>query len=166
MTQLPAILLHEVSFVARPGPFGLSLASSMASNRVVEVLGYSTCTESTGQGNDNELIPTINKCPAVTEMGDRLVTIDMGEKLGAVPLFWEGTGSPCNTMWLGPSLPSYQVASILGPSNSLATTDMGRKSGAVPLGGEAGSAPNTMLLGSRPIFIPSGILIHPAVCRQ
>jgi len=47
-------------------------------------------------------------------MGDRLATIDMGQKLGAVPLMGE-TGSPsypCNTMWPGRGLPSYQLASL------------------------------------------------------
>jgi len=35
--------------------------------------------------------PIMYKCSAVAEMGDRLATIDMGRKLGAVPLiFWEG----------------------------------------------------------------------------
>jgi len=49
----------------------------------------------------------------------------------------------------------------------LATTNMGRKlGGCVPYGGEAGSACNTMWPGPRPTFIPSGILIHPAVCPQ
>jgi len=40
----------------------------------------------------------------------RLATIDMGRKLGALPLFWvEGAGYPSNTVSLGPrpaSLPS------------------------------------------------------------
>jgi len=49
-------------------------------------------------------------------MGDHLATIDMGQKLGALPHFW---------------------------------------------GGGAGSPSDTMLLGSRPTFLPSGILIHP-----
>jgi len=39
-----------------------------------------------------------NKCSAaVAEMGDRLATIDMGRKLGAVPLLG-GAWSPSNTM--------------------------------------------------------------------
>jgi len=56
-------------------------------------------------------------------MGDRLETIDMGRKLGAVPLYpflGRGDGSPCNTMQPGP----------------------------------------------RPTFVPSGILINPAVWPQ
>ena len=45
-----------------------------------------------------------NKCLAVVEMGNRLATIDMGRKLGAVPLlfFGGGAGSPFNTMWPRP----------------------------------------------------------------
>jgi len=53
----------------------------------------------------------LNKCSAAAEMGDRLATIDMGQKLGAVPLLG-GTGSPCNTTWPGPRpIPPYQVVS-------------------------------------------------------
>jgi len=59
-----------------------------------------------------------NKSSAVAEIGDRLATIDMGRKLGSVPLFflggWRGSWAPSNTIWSGP----------------------------------------------RPIFVPSGILIH------
>jgi len=51
-----------------------------------------------------------NKCSAVAELGNHLVTTDMGQKLGAVPLFLGGgAGSPSNTMSPGPrtiSIPS------------------------------------------------------------
>jgi len=50
-----------------------------------------------------------NKSSAVAEMGDRLATIDMDQKLGAVILFKGGAGTPSNTMSLGlrpTSLPS------------------------------------------------------------
>jgi len=42
----------------------------------------------------------LDKCSTVAEMGDRLVTIDMGRKLGrgSVP-YGEEAGSPCNTIW-------------------------------------------------------------------
>jgi len=45
---------------------------------------------------------------------------------------------------------------------------MGRKLGARPLFGRrgAGSPSNTMSLGLRPISLPSGILIHPAIWLQ
>jgi len=45
-----------------------------------------------------------NKCSAVAETDDRLSTIDMGQKWGAMPPFSGGAGSPSNTMW------PYQVA--------------------------------------------------------
>jgi len=97
------------------------------------------------------------KCSAVAEMGDRLATINMGWKLGAVPLFFGGGG-------LGPYLTQCGLGRVylrtkwhLDPSSRLATTDMGRK-----LGGGAGSPSNTM----RPTFVVSGILIHPAVWPQ
>jgi len=34
-----------------------------------------------------------NKSSAVDQMGDHLATIDMGRKLGGVPLFWGGGAS-------------------------------------------------------------------------
>jgi len=46
---------------------------------------------------------------------------------------------------------------------------MGGKLGDLPLFGEGSwvsTLPNTMLLGSRPISVPSGILIHPAIWPQ
>jgi len=47
---------------------------------------------------------------AVTQMGDRLATIDMGRKWGRAAVGgWVPTGSPSNIMWPGPrhtSLPS------------------------------------------------------------
>jgi len=53
------------------------------------------------------------KCSAVAEMGDRLATIDMGQKVGAaVPLFGKGElDSHLTQCRLGRSLPPYQVAS-------------------------------------------------------
>jgi len=35
-------------------------------------------------------VENFNKCSAVAEMGDRLATIDMGRKWGAVPLLGGG----------------------------------------------------------------------------
>ena len=87
-------------------------------------------------------------------VGDRLATMEMDRKLGAVPFlfFWGGGGAgfPCNTMYLGRALPSYQVASW--SSQSIGHNKHGPKIGwgAVRRGGGAGSASNTMLLGPRP----------------
>ena len=62
---------------------------------------------------DNILVALFfNKSSALAEMGDRLATIDMGRKLGAVPLFGERELGPhllqCR---LSRDLPPYQVAS-------------------------------------------------------
>jgi len=73
-----------------------------------------------------------NKCSAVAETGDetgdRLATIDMGQKLGAVPLLWGESGS-----WLPSHVASAEAYLRtkwhLDPSSSLATTDMGRNLG-------------------------------------
>jgi len=53
------------------------------------------------------------KSSAVAEMGERLATIEMGQKVrAAVYPFWGTAGSPSNTMWpMGRGLPPYQVAS-------------------------------------------------------
>jgi len=78
----------------------------------------------------------------------RLVTTDMGRKLGDCVPFW-GAGSPSSTMWPGPrptSIPSTRYH--LDPSSRLATIDMGRKlgGGCAPIwGGEAGSPSSTYL---------------------
>ena len=58
---------------------------------------------------------------------NRFATMDMGQKLGALPPFWEGEdGSPSNTMSFGRLDPSWH----LNPSSRLGTTDMDRKLGA------------------------------------
>jgi len=59
------------------------------------------------------LLGYLNKCSAVDEMGDRLVTIDMARNLGAVPLFFGGgeLGPHLTQCGLGQGLPSYQVTS-------------------------------------------------------
>ena len=115
----------------------------------------------------------LNKCLAAAEVGDRLVTIGIGRKLGAVPVFFGGgsAGSPCSTntqcglgrgLYLCTRWHPY-------PSSRFATINMGRKvgGGAVPLfTGGAGSPSNTMWPGPRPTSAPSGILIHPTVWPQ
>jgi len=57
------------------------------------------------------LIVIMNKCSAVAEMGGRLATIDMGRKLGAVPLLGEELGFHLTQCRLGRGLSPYQVAS-------------------------------------------------------
>jgi len=62
------------------------------------------------EASEKAIPPIHNKSSAVAEMGDRLVTIDMGRKVergccGG----WVSNGSPSNTVWPGPrptSLPS------------------------------------------------------------
>jgi len=73
-----------------------------------------------------------DKCSAVAEMGDRLATIDMCRKLGAVPLLG-GAGSPCNSAaWAEACLLTKWR---LDPSSRLATTNMDRKFGGCALKG-------------------------------
>ena len=64
----------------------------------------------------NTTVGSFHKCSAVAEIGDRLATIDMGLKLGAVP--FGGAGFPCNIMWPGPSL--LRTKWYPDPSNRLA----------------------------------------------
>ena len=47
-------------------------------------------------------VAVVNKSSVVAKMGDRLATIDMGRKLGAVLLLGELHWYPSNTMWPGP----------------------------------------------------------------
>jgi len=76
-----------------------------------------------------------NKCSAVAEMGERLATIDMGQKLECA-LFERGSelGPHVTQCGLGRGRRLYQVA-----SSRLATTDMGRNWRLCPLGMELGS---------------------------
>ena len=61
----------------------------------------------------------------------------------------------------------YKSSVVAEMGDRLATIDMGRKEGGccAPFRG-AGSPSNTKSPGPRPTFIPSGILIHPAVWPQ
>jgi len=72
-------------------------------------------------------------------MGDRLGTIDVGRKLGAVPLLKGEVGSPFNTMWPEPR-PYLPTKWHLDPSSCFITTDMGQKLwvGCAPFVGELG----------------------------
>ena len=63
-------------------------------------------------------------------------------------------------------LDNNKCSAVAEMGDRLATIDMGRKLGGLcPFGG-AGSTFNTMWPGPRPTFVPSGILIHPAVWPQ
>jgi len=60
----------------------------------------------------NAPISKSNKSSAVVEMGDRLATIDMGQKVGVCAPFLGGaTGPHLTQCGLGRGLPLYQVAS-------------------------------------------------------
>ena len=62
----------------------------------------------------------VSKCSAVAEIGDRLATIDMGRKLGVVPLF--GRGSWVIIQHKIARAEAYLRAKFhLDPSNRLAT---------------------------------------------
>jgi len=67
----------------------------------------------------------LNKCSAAAEMGDRLATIDMGQKLGLCP-FWVELDPHVTQRGLGRGL-YLRTKWYLDPSSRLATTDMGRK---------------------------------------
>ena len=103
-------------------------------------------------------------------MGDRLATIDMGRKLGAVPPFWVGELGPHLTQCgLDRGLPSYQVASWYIQAfghNTHGRRKVGGGCCALFSVRGAGSPSNTMSLGPRPTSLPSGILIYPAVWPQ
>ena len=61
-----------------------------------------------------------------------------------------------------------QVLAVAEMGDRLATIEMGRKLREKSLfgGGGAGSPSNAMWPGPRRTSVPSGILIHPAVCPQ
>jgi len=106
-----------------------------------------------------------NKCSAVAEMGDHLAIIDMGQKLGTVPLSGGGAGSPSNTMWpalMPASLPrGILIHPAVWPQQTRAEN---RGEEAVPLWGRGGGSPSdTMWPALMPAALPRGILIHQAV---
>jgi len=108
-------------------------------------------------------------------MGDRLATIDMGRKVGAVvPLSGGGSWVPIYHSVAWATEAYLRTKWHLDPSSRLATIDMGIKVGLLCsffgeldfIEGDAGSPSNTMSSGPRPTSLPSGILIHPAVWPQ
>jgi len=56
------------------------------------------------------------KCLAVAEIGDRLATVDMGQKWEEGCALLEGTGSPSNTMSPGPRPTSIQSGIQMHPA--------------------------------------------------
>jgi len=97
-------------------------------------------------------------------MGDRLATIDMGQKLGGY--CWEGGCwvSYLTQCSLGQGLPSYQVASwSLQPFGHNRRGPKCKSGGCALFREKLGPPPNTMSPGPRPTSVPSGILLHPAV---
>ena len=107
------------------------------------------------------------KCSAVAEVGDRLVTIDMGRKLGGCSPLKRGGGSPSNTMWPGPRPTSLPSGILIHPAVWRLQT-IARNWGACPFkAGAAASRSNTMWPGpADATSLPNGILIHPAVSPQ
>jgi len=105
----------------------------------------------------------MNKCSAVAEMGDRLDTIDMGRKLGAVPFGGGGVGFHL-TMWPGPR-PTFLPIGILIHLAVWPQQTWAKIEGLCPFGGgRVGSPSNTVWPGPTPTSLPSGI--HPAVWPQ
>ena len=94
-----------------------------------------------------------------------VATIDVGRKLGVVPLFREAWFPSNRVVWIEVYL---HTKWHLNPSSHLATTNMGRKVcgwSCAPFRG-AESPSNTMWPGMRPTSLPSFILIHPAFWPQ
>jgi len=97
------------------------------------------------------------------DLSSRLVTTDMGRKLGAVPLFERGELGPHKTqcgLVQGP--PLFQVTSLF-----VQPFDHNRQLGnCAPLGEGAWPPSKTTWLGPRPTTMSSFILIHPTVWPQ
>ena len=88
-----------------------------------------------------------------------------GRKLGRLCPFRGGDQGPHLTQ-CGLAVVYFRTMWRLHPSSRLATIDMGRKLGAVPLLGGAATHLTQKSPRSRPISIPSGILVHPAIWTQ
>jgi len=100
-------------------------------------------------------------------MGDRLATIDMGRKLGALPPFWGGrAGFPPNTMsleWRPTFIPSGTlIHPAIWPQQISA-----KNWGTCPFGrGGTGCPSDTMWPVPRPIGLPSFLFMRPTVWSQ
>jgi len=75
-------------------------------------------TDRRASTNCGTLVSEKNKSPAVAEMGDRLATIDMGRKQGALlcPFPREGSWAPSNTMCRGPRSTSVPSVILIRPA--------------------------------------------------
>jgi len=116
----------------------------------------------------NALLPVLtdNKCSAVAQMGDRLATIDMCQKLGLWPFLGGRKLGPYLTeCGLGRGLTPYQVASwYIQPFDHNTLAEKWRLLS--PLFGGAGFPSNTMWSRPRSASTPSFIPIHPTVWPQ
>ena len=93
-----------------------------------------------------------------------LATIDMGRKLGALPLLGEGVGSPSSTMSLGLRPASLPSGILIHPAIWAQQIWLKIGGGLCPFGGcRAWSLSDTMWPGARPTCMPGFILIHPTV---
>jgi len=98
----------------------------------------------------------------------RLATIKIGQKLGALALFWFWGGSRVPHLaqcGLDQAPPSCQVSSwsIQPFGHNRHEPNIGEGALSPFWGWGAGSPSNTMSSGPRPTSVPSGILIHAAV---
>ena len=95
-----------------------------------------------------------------------MATIDIGRKEGdCCASFAESCMGP-RLIQCGLGRDLLRTKWRLHPSSRLATIDMNRKLGDVPLLGGSATPSNTTSTVSRFTFVPSGILIHPAVWPQ
>ena len=95
-----------------------------------------------------------------------LATTDMGRKLGAVPLWGGGAGSPSNTMWPEPRPTSVPSGILMDPA-VWPHQIWAKNWGLCPLfGGKSWVSSNTMWPGPRPTSLPSFVLIPLTVWPQ
>jgi len=107
-----------------------------------------------------------NKSSAVTEMGDRLATIDMGRKVGGMlcPFPWGEVVPHLTQCGLHRGLPPYHVASL--SIQPFSHNRHGLKIGGASFFLGGGSWAPSKWPGVRPTSLPSAILIHPAIWPQ
>ena len=108
-----------------------------------------------------------NKSSAVAEMGDRLATIDMGRKLGALSLFGQGSCAPPNTKSSGPRPAcrvSFSSIQPFGGHNARTSqTDRQDRTGQDKTGQRSDSIGRNRLTDGRSKTISVSLLILSAV---